>query len=150
MRKDPRMGRPGGYGLKLTAHTDGASRGNPGPSAYGFTIEKDGAVIEDGGDYIGETTNNIAEYRAFVAALERMKELGASEVVVYSDSELAVRQINGVYRVRNAGLMPLFARVKDLLEEFRSWKVVHVTRDKNSLADGLANKALDRHLKSRK
>lgn len=144
------MGRQGGARLKLTAHTDGASRGNPGPAAFGFTIEKDGVVVEDGGEFIGEATNNIAEYKAFVAALERMKELGASEVVVYSDSELAVRQINGVYRVRNAGLMPLFERVKDLLEAFRTWKVVHVSRDKNSLADGLANKALDRQLKSKK
>lgn len=133
--------------MKLTAHTDGASRGNPGPAAYGFTIEKDGVLLEEGCEFIGNTTNNIAEYKAFIAALTRMKALGATEVAVYSDSELAVRQINGQYKVRNEGLKPLYMEVMKLLSSFHAFKVIHVTRDKNSSADGLANKALDQHKK---
>ena len=131
--------------MKLSAHTDGASKGNPGPAAIGYTIEKDGVLLEEKYAYIGETTNNVAEYKAFLASLKRMKELGATEVTVYSDSELVVRQINGIYKVKNPGLKPLFTEIKMLLTEFNSWKVIHVNREKNSLADDLANRALKEH-----
>ena len=133
--------------MKLIAYTDGASRGNPGPAAYGFTVEKEGVLLEESCGYIGKETINIAEYRAFIAALTRMKDLGATEVIVYSDSELAVRQINGQYKVKSPGLVALFGRVKALLRIFDSWEVIHVPRGKNSAADGLANQALDEHLK---
>lgn len=136
--------------MNLVAYTDGASRGNPGPAAYGFTIEKDSVILQEDGQYIGNTTNNVAEYSAFIAALELMRELGASEVEIYSDSELAVRQINGQYKVRNAGLRPLYEKVMNILKGFNSWKVTHIPRSMNSKADGLANKALNEQLKKKK
>jgi len=131
--------------MKLSAHTDGASKGNPGPAAIGFTIEKDGYVLEEFCEYIGETTNNIAEYRAFISVLSRMKELGGADITVYTDSELAARQINGIYRVKNQGLKPLYKEVMALLAEFNSYRITHVTRDKNTAADNLANKAIREH-----
>jgi len=136
--------------VKLTAHTDGASKGNPGPAAIGYTIEKDGIVLEERSRYIGDATNNVAEYRALIAALRRMKELGATEVVIYSDSELVVRHINGLYKVKSRSLKPLYLEVMSLLGNFRSHRVVHVTRDYNSVADGLANKAIKEHKKRKK
>ncbi len=126
----------------LTAHTDGASKGNPGPSAFGYTIEKENVVIEEGGEFLGMATNNIAEYRAFIAVMGRMLELGATDAVIYSDSQLAVRQISGVYRVRNAGLIPLYEEIRRLAGKFQSFQVVHVPREQNSIADGLANRAI--------
>lgn len=133
--------------MKFTAHTDGASKGNPGPSAFGYTIEKDGVVIEERGEYLGMATNNIAEYRAFIAVMRRLLELGATDAVIYSDSQLAVRQISGVYRVRNEGLIPLYEEIRRLMERFRSLRVVHVPREENSAADGLANKAIKEYRK---
>ena len=133
--------------MDLTAHTDGASRGNPGPAAFGYTIEKDGVVIEEYSEYIGKATNNIAEYKAFLSVMKRMKALGATKVAIFSDSELAVRQINGLYRVKNAGLLPLHAEIMELANEFHSFRVIHVRREMNSLADKLANKALDEQKK---
>ena len=128
--------------MLLTACTDGASKGNPGPSGIGFLIEKDGVVLEECCEYIGKATNNIAEYTAFIAAVKRMKELEASDVIIYSDSELAVKQINGFYKVKNKGLKPLYSKVIKLLEEFDSFRVIHVPRGENSTADRLANKAI--------
>ena len=133
--------------MDLTAHTDGASRGNPGPAAFGYTIEKDGVVIEEYSEYIGEATNNIAEYKAFIAVAKKMKVLGGTRITIFSDSELAVRQINGLYRVKNAGLLPLHAEIMELACQFQSFKVIHVRRELNSLADKLANKALDEQKK---
>ena len=131
-----------GDNLSLTAHTDGASKGNPGPAAFGFTVEKDGVILEEYYEYIGETTNNIAEYTACTAALKRMKQLGATDVIIYSDSELAVKQINGTYKVKNKGLKPLHTEVMRLLEEFDSFRIIHIPREKNSVADSLANRAI--------
>jgi len=136
--------------MRLTAHTDGASKGNPGPAAIGYTIEKDGVVLEEYCEYIGDTTNNVAEYTAFIRALTHLRELGATGVVIYSDSELAVRQLNGQYKVKNTGLMPLFNRVRELGAGFAEFRVVHVPRGENSTADGLANKAIREHRKSGK
>jgi len=136
--------------VKLTAHTDGASKGNPGPAAIGYTIEKDGIVLEERSSYIGEATNNTAEYRALIAALKRMQELGATDVVIYSDSELVVRHINGLYKVKSRSLKPLYLEVMSLLGSFHSHEVVHVTRDQNSAADGLANKAIKEHRNRKK
>ena len=136
--------------LHLTAHTDGASKGNPGQAAIGFTIEQDGILLEEQCAYIGEATNNVAEYTALSTAIRRMKTLGASDVTVYSDSELLVRQINGVYRVKNEGLRPIFREVMDVAGTFDSFTVVHVPRGENSAADGLANRAIrEDNLKNR-
>jgi len=129
----------------LTSHTDGASKGNPGPSAIGFTIEKEGVVIEEYSEYIGETTNNTAEYIALITSLKRMKNLSATDVIIFSDSELAVKQINGIYKVKNKGLKSLFSEVMKLSEEFDSFRVIHIFREENSLADSLANKAIKEH-----
>ena len=130
--------------MKLSAHTDGASKGNPGPAAFGYSIEKDNVVLEEYFEYIGETTNNSAEYRAFIAVLKRMKELGATEVTVYSDSELAVKQINGLYKVKSPKLKPLFLEVMELMHTFKSFQVMHIPREYNTRADNLANKALQK------
>ena len=127
--------------MKLSAYTDGASKGNPGPAAIGYTVEKDSVLLEEYYDYIGETTNNVAEYKALIAALKRMKELGATDVTIYSDSELAVRQINGLYKVKNPGLKTLYIEVTKLLKKFDSYRIVHVPRESNFLADKIANKA---------
>ena len=129
----------------LTAYTDGASKGNPGPASLGFIIEKDGVVLEQHGEYIGETTNNIAEYTALIYAAKRMKILGATDVTIYSDSELMVKQINGSYKVKNEGLQALFGEVTKLSGKFHSFQVIHIPREENSCADGLANKAIKEH-----
>jgi ribonuclease HI len=134
--------------LELTIFTDGASKGNPGHAGFGYVILAGGAMVREHGEYIGIATNNIAEYRAFAAALEEAHRIGATKVTVYSDSQLAVCQINGQYRVKNEGLLPLYGTVMNLLAGFEESKVIHVYRESNSRADGLANKAIREHLKS--
>jgi len=136
--------------MKLSAHTDGVSKGNPGPAAIGYTIEKESVILGEFYDYIGEATNNVAEYRAVIAALKRMKELGASVVTIYSDSELVVRHINGTYRVKNPGLKPLYTEVIRLIKDFNSFQIIHLTRENNTLADNLANKAIKEHKRRKK
>lgn len=131
--------------MKLSAHTDGASKGNPGDAAIGFTIEKDDVTLEEHCEYIGQATNNVAEYRACIAALDRMRELGATDVVIHSDSELLVKQINGLYRVKNPGLIPLYSEVMKSAGGFTSFTARHVPRGENSTADGLANTAIRNH-----
>ena len=103
--------------------TDGGSRGNPGPAGAGFVIEVDGEITCRGGKFIANATNNIAEYEAFIWGLENVAALGHSEVHVYADSELLVKQINGQYRVKNEGLKPLFIELnKDsFAADFRRW-----------------------------
>ncbi|MFC2000412.1 ribonuclease HI family protein [Chloroflexota bacterium] len=132
---------------RLTVYMDGASRGNPGPAAIGV-------VIEDGGgeprvkisSYIGESTNNQAEYKALIMGLTEATALRAEHIDIKSDSELLVEQVRGNYKVRNAGLRPLFEQVQQLLAGFKSFSITHIPRRKNSLADSLANEALDIHL----
>jgi len=127
----------------FTIHTDGGSRGNPGPAAFAYTIERPGtAVIEEKG-YLGDTTNNIAEYAALVKALSHAAELGAKAVVVNSDSELLVQQMNGKYKVKNAGILPLFEEARRLARAIGNVKVRHIYREHNSRADRLCNDALD-------
>jgi ribonuclease HI len=125
----------------LKAYTDGASKGNPGPAAIGYVIEKDGNVIEEHSEFIGIATNNIAEYKALITALIKMKSLGATDVFIFSDSELMVRQINKIYKVKNERLKPFFFEADNLLKSFDSCEIIHIPREKNSVADGLANKA---------
>ena len=135
--------------MALTAYIDGASKGNPGPAGIGFSIEKEGVVLEDYDEYIGEATNNIAEYRALIAAMKRIKTLGAKNVMIFSDSELVVRQINGLYKVKNPGLRPLHAEAIKISRLFEYFRINHVPRDRNSRADGLANKAIKKHIKTK-
>jgi len=124
--------------------TDGGARGNPGPAGAGFVLEDaSGARLSSGGRYLGETTNNVAEYEALIWGLEVADSLGVRRLRVLCDSELVVRQINGVYRVKHENLKPLFARTRSLLERFGSWEVVHVRREQNVAADALVNEAID-------
>lgn len=129
-------------------HTDGASRGNPGPAAVGVLIERteDGAVLDEIAEYLGETTNNVAEYRALIAGLRRAAELGATEVEVWSDSELMVRQMQGRYQVKHAGLLPLYREASGLARRFPAFRIEHTLRGGNRRADALANAAIDRAL----
>ena len=129
---------------QLIAHTDGASRGNPGASALGVIIRSStGQVEKSFGKALGCMTNNQAEYSAVIAALEESLKLGATELSLNADSELVVKQLNGQYRVKNAGLAPLYARVKTLEAKFKSVKYRYIPRERNREADALANRALD-------
>lgn len=132
---------------KLLIWTDGGARGNPGPAGIGVHIcSTDGDVVEDVAEYMGEATNNQAEYTALVRALEVAQNLSASELKIHSDSELMVKQIRGEYRVKNAGIRPLFERAKQLLRNFESYSIEHVRREHNRQADALVNQAIDDHL----
>lgn len=126
-------------------HTDGASRGNPGPAGIGFTLSIDDELTYRGGSFIGETSNNVAEYNALIWALENAKAAGVDDLEVQADSELMIKQLSGVYRVKNEGLKPLFSQAKVLLGEFENVSLKHVYREHNSDADALANEALDAH-----
>lgn len=125
-------------------HVDGAARGNPGPAGIGIVIEDgDGGIVREIGEPLGRTTNNVAEYSAMVRALEEAMALGCSEVAVFTDSELMARQLNGVYAVKAAHLVPLFQRASGLLRRFDSACVSHVRRDLNRRADALSNLGAD-------
>jgi ribonuclease HI len=129
---------------KVIVYADGAARGNPGPAAIGATVkDEDGRIVARISQRIGTTTNNQAEYRAIIAALEKAIRLGAKRVVVKSDSELVVKQINGKYRVKKATLKPLYQRVKQLQGLLEGFTIAHIPRQQNIEADNLANIALD-------
>jgi ribonuclease HI len=124
--------------------TDGGARGNPGPAAYGYVLEdEDGTVLAAHGERIGIATNNVAEYSALIAGLEKAIELGLDEVEVVSDSELMVKQMRGEYRVKNEALQELWARAKRLAGQVGSVGYTAVRREHNKLADKLVNEALD-------
>lgn len=128
---------------KTVIFADGASRGNPGPAAVGAVIkDEQGRLITSISQRIGKATNNQAEYRAIIAALENAIRLGASQVDMHSDSELVVRQINGRYRVKNAALKPLYRQVKYLQSLLEGFTITHILRQQNTEADNLANIAL--------
>jgi ribonuclease HI len=130
---------------ELIVYTDGGSRGNPGPAALGVAIlDAKGEILAKHGHYLGEQTNNYAEYSAVIFALKEAKKMGARHVTCYMDSELVVRQLAGAYRVKNAGLLPLFDEVKKLACEFEKISFSHVRREKNKIADSMVNEALDR------
>ena len=132
-------------GLCLIVNTDGGSRGNPGDAAAGVVIRTadDGTVIREEGIFLGRATSNVAEYRALLAGLAAAADLGAAQVEVCSDSELMVRQMNGEYRVRNAGLRPLFAQAQELVGQFRRFTIRHIPREENTAADELAGQAMN-------
>ena len=130
--------------MKIIVHTDGGSRGNPGPAAAGFVLDDvDGHRLLAKAFFLGETTNNVAEYIALVKALEAARKLGAEHVTVYTDSELMVRQLSGVYKVKSETIRPLFEHVNALRSQFDSCLVRHVLREKNKDADRIVNRALD-------
>ncbi len=129
--------------MELTIFTDGASRNNPGEAGAGVFIMQDGIMFEQIAKYLGTQTNNFAEYKAAIIGLERAVELGASSVQLFADSELLVKQINGLYKVKNEGLKPLHARARELIAKIASVKVQYIPRAKNKEADALANKAID-------
>jgi ribonuclease HI len=129
---------------KAVLYTDGASRGNPGPAAIGAVIKDGrGRVLARISRRIGRTTNNQAEYRAIIVALEEALRMGVARVEVKSDSELAVNQINGRYRVKNPRLQPLNQRVRQLQQSFQSFVITSIPRHQNAEADRLSNAALD-------
>jgi len=131
--------------VRVRLWTDGGARGNPGPAAYGYVLEaEDGTVLAAEGEAIGVATNNVAEYRALVAGLERAAELGVEEVEVVSDSELVVKQMRGEYRVKNEALRELSVEAARLARRVGAVEYRHVTREHNELADRLVNEALDR------
>jgi len=130
--------------VKTRLSTDGGARGNPGPAAFGYVLEtEDGHVLDARGEAIGVATNNVAEYRALLAGLEKAVELGVDEVEVVSDSELLVRQMRGEYKVKNAALRELWLQAGALAAQLSSVRYTAVRREHNELADALVNAALD-------
>ena len=130
--------------MRVVVHVDGGARGNPGPAAVAaVATSPEGDTLGERNAYIGETTNNVAEYRALLLGLELAGELGAREVEVINDSELVARQIGGQYKVKNAGLRPLYLEALSALRGFDRWSVRTVPRAENADADALVNQALD-------
>jgi len=132
---------------ELTIYTDGASRGNPGEAGAGVLITGDNGSHESITRYLGTATNNVAEYTAALLGLERALALGATRVTLYADSELLVKQLNGQYRVKNSGLIPLYTRARELIAKIGRVEVYYIPRGKNKEADALANKAIDEKIK---
>ena len=133
--------------MKVVVHVDGGARGNPGPAAVAAVASSpDGEQLAERNEFIGEATNNVAEYRALLLGLELARELGATEIEVVNDSELVARQIGGEYKVKHAGLRPLYIEAMRELRDFESWAVRPVRREHNARADELVNEALDRAL----
>ena len=129
---------------RLGVNFDGGSRGNPGPAGIGVVVrDGEGNVLEELGERIGEATNNVAEYKALLRGIELAAAHGATELELVGDSQLVVRQVEGRYKVKNAGIRPLHAEVKQALAGFDSWSIRHVRRAENGDADRLVNEALD-------
>jgi ribonuclease HI len=129
---------------RLVVHVDGGARGNPGPAAIAAVLsEPGGDLVEEHAEAIGHATNNVAEYRALLLGIERARALGARELELVGDSELIARQVRGEYRVKDAGLRPLHARVAEALRAFDRWTIRNVPRAENARADRLVNDALD-------
>src|SRR5215468_8239536 len=128
----------------LIAHTDGGARGNPGPAGYGVVIHHSGGKkVAALSQYLGRQTNNVAEYQALIAALEYAVEHGPKALKVISDSELMVRQIKGIYKVKDPTLRDLHGRASQLIRQLKWFEIEHVLRAKNREADELANAAMD-------
>jgi ribonuclease HI/probable phosphoglycerate mutase len=131
-----------------TITTDGAARGNPGPAAIAYIIERDGEKDVQYKECLGEATNNVAEYQALIRALEKARELGGKRLAIQSDSDLMVQQMNGQYKVKNPGLLALYEKARQLCKAFESVTFRHIRREENSRADRLCNQALDGEKKS--
>ena len=132
--------------MGVVIYTDGGARGNPGPAGIGVVIEENGVMIAEFGKYIGDKiTNNWAEYEALVLALMEAEKLGLTKktIEIRMDSELIVRQMQGVYKVKDKDLKVQYARVRELLSDFTAVEFVHIPREKNKEADRLVNEAID-------
>jgi len=132
---------------KVIIYTDGAARNNPGPAGIGVLVtDSSGRVLSQVSRYIGETTNNVAEYIALIQGLLEAAFLGAVEVEAFCDSELMVKQLQGLYRVKNEKLQPLYTLVRLSLDRFEKFTISHISREKNKAADRLANAGIDRRV----
>ncbi|OGE83304.1 MAG: hypothetical protein A3B10_01495 [Candidatus Doudnabacteria bacterium RIFCSPLOWO2_01_FULL_44_21] len=130
---------------KLIIYTDGGARGNPGPAAIGVVIyDFGGRELKRISESVGETTNNQAEYKALIRALQEAIKMGFDKAICHLDSELVVRQLNGKYKIKEPGLKPLASQILALTQKFVQVEFVHVRREKNKLADQLVNEALDK------
>jgi ribonuclease HI len=139
---EPRDNPPARY---LVAHSDGGARGNPGPAGYGVVIQDEsGHKVAALSEYLGHQTNNFAEYQGLIAALEYAIEHGPKALKLISDSELLVRQIKGIYKVKNATLKDLHGRAKELIAQLDWFSIGHALREHNQEADRLANQAMDK------
>jgi ribonuclease HI len=129
---------------------DGASRGNPGPAGIGVQItDDDGTVLAEIAEGLGETTNNVAEYTAAIEGLKRALELGGTDILLRSDSQLLINQLTGRYRVKTAHIVPLHQQVRSLASKFERIRFEHVRRERNTEPDRLANEGVDRMLRER-
>ena len=141
-RRDSRENAPEHY---LIAHSDGGARGNPGPAGYGVVIEdQSGRKVAQLSEYLGHQTNNFAEYQGLIAALEYALEHGPKALKLISDSELLVRQIKGIYKVKNLTLKDLHGRAQQLIAQLEWFSIGHALREHNQEADRLANQAMDK------
>lgn len=129
--------------MTAVAYADGGSRGNPGPAGIGAFLELEGKTLASVSEFIGVATNNVAEYTALARILEEAIKQEIRTIEVRMDSELVVKQMQGLYRVKNEGLRPLFMRCQELSRRFADFKIVHVRREFNKEADRLANLAMD-------
>jgi ribonuclease HI len=130
---------------QLTVFSDGASRGNPGPAGAGAVIiDSSGRIIREISMFLGQMTNNQAEYQALILALKEVSSLRPEKLIIKMDSQLVARHITGEYKVKDLKLIPLHAIVMQQLKLIKSWKVEHVPREQNCMADALANQAIDR------
>ncbi|MFH0787973.1 MAG: ribonuclease HI family protein [Pseudomonadota bacterium] len=126
-------------------YTDGASKGNPGPAGAGWMLVNEGdSILVKDSKFLGVATNNEAEYEALILGLKNALSLRVQEIKIYMDSELLVRQLNGLYRVKNPRLAVLFHQVQDLLRNFSKYDIIHIFREKNREADAMANEAIRR------
>src|SRR3954470_18337290 len=129
----------------ITLEFDGGSRGNPGPAGIGIVVRaQDGTPLVTLGRFIGRATNNVAEYKALITAMEEAKKLGAKRIVIRGDSELIIKQMKGEYRVKHPDMKELYDIAQDRARDFDQVKIEHNLRHKNELADRLANLAMDR------
>lgn len=129
----------------LIAHSDGGARGNPGPAGYGVVIQDEaGGKVAELSEYLGHQTNNFAEYQGLIAALEYALQHGPKALKLISDSELLVRQVKGIYKVKNATLQDLHGRAKELIAQLDWFSIGHALREQNRDADRLANEAMDK------
>ena len=130
---------------KCIIYIDGGSRGNPGPAGVGVMLQWDDQPdpFHEAGYFLGEATNNFAEYQGLIKALDRATAANAKSLDIRSDSQLLVRQINGQYRVKSPNIKPLYTQAIQHLRQFENWTITHIYRDKNKRADQLANMAMD-------
>lgn len=130
--------------MKLTVYIDGAARGNPGPAGVGVLIlDENGKTMEEHARYLGETTNNCAEYEALVDGLKLASKYVPCSITIYTDSELLFHQMSGSYRVKNERIAVYFREAQNILPKFENFEIFHINREKNKQADRLANKAVN-------